>query len=132
MGKNTIATTTATFEDGPNPNHITKIGAVPTMGKAAMKLPTGIRPRCKKTERSMASAARTASAQPIPYPTNAPRTMVCIKSAQSVGMLAEKEDSESLAPRHVRNLPSIPVTELLGFEEGEFLDEAYKLFIKKS
>ena len=41
IGKNTISTTTAALEGQPKPNHITMIGAMPTMGSAAMKLPTG-------------------------------------------------------------------------------------------
>jgi hypothetical protein len=65
IGKKTIATTTAAFDCQPKPNHITRIGAVPTMGRAAMKLPTGSRPLCRKGERSMAMAVRNAAPQPM-------------------------------------------------------------------
>jgi hypothetical protein len=54
IGKNTITTTTAAFDCQSNPNHITKIGAMPTIGSAAMKLPTGSSPRCKNGDRSTA------------------------------------------------------------------------------
>ena len=65
IGKNTMATTTAAFDCQPNPNHITKIGAVPTMGNAARKLPTGSRPRVRNRERSASMATRIADPQPI-------------------------------------------------------------------
>jgi len=40
--------------------------------------------------------------------------------SDNVGELLEKMGGESLAPRHLRNLPSVPITELPGFGEGEF------------
>jgi len=38
---------------------------VPMIGSAAMKLPTGRSPRCRKGERSTATAMPTAAAQPM-------------------------------------------------------------------
>ncbi len=38
----------------------------------------------------------------------------------NVGDLLEKPDRESLAPKHLRRPPSGPVTELKGFETGDF------------
>ena len=42
IGKNTITVTTADFDSQSKPNHITKIGAVPTMGRAAIKFQSAI------------------------------------------------------------------------------------------
>ena len=85
-GKNTMTTTTAAFDSHPKPNHITRIGAVPTIGSAAMKLPTGRRPRLRsQSEEATATAASSAAAQPMAQPVSAPRRKVCTKSAQSVG-----------------------------------------------
>ena len=50
IGKNTMTTTTAALHCQSKPNHITRIGAVPTIGSAAMKLPTGSSPRLRKVE----------------------------------------------------------------------------------
>ena len=80
-----MITTTAALECQSNPNHITMIGAIPTIGKAATKFPTGSSPACKNGLRSIAIATRTAAPQPITYPDNAPLTKVCTKSVQSVG-----------------------------------------------
>ena len=44
-GKKVITTTTAAFDCQSKPNHITIIGAMPTIGSAEMKLPTGSSPR---------------------------------------------------------------------------------------
>lgn len=40
--------------------------------------------------------------------------------SNNVGELAEELDGESLASKHLRRPPSIPVTELKGFETGDF------------
>ena len=64
-GKNTMAKTTAAFDCQPKPNHVTMIGAMPTIGRAATKLPTGSRPRVRKGERSIRTATATAAPQPI-------------------------------------------------------------------
>ena len=48
IGKNTITTTTAALDCQSKPNHITRIGAMPMIGRAATKFPTGSRPRCRK------------------------------------------------------------------------------------
>ena len=58
MGKKHMITTTAALECQSKPNHITMIGAMPMIGSAATKLPTGHRPFCRNGERSMASAVR--------------------------------------------------------------------------
>ena len=47
-GKNTMTTTTAAFDCQSKPNHITRIGAMPTIGRAATKLPTGSSPRLQE------------------------------------------------------------------------------------
>jgi len=86
-GKNTIATTTAAFDCQSKPNHMTRIGAVPTIGRAAMKLPTGNSPRFRNPDRSMAMAVRIAAEQPIAQPVSAPRTKVCTKSVHRMGRL---------------------------------------------
>ena len=64
-GKKTISTTTAAFDCQSKPNHITMIGAMPTIGSAATKLPTGSSPRRRKAVRSMAIAVRKAAPQPM-------------------------------------------------------------------
>ena len=48
IGKNVMITTTAAFDCQSKPNHITMIGAMPTIGSAETKLPIGSRPRCRK------------------------------------------------------------------------------------
>ena len=50
IGKNVITTTTAAFDGQSKPNHITMIGAMPTIGSAETKLPSGSRPRPRKVE----------------------------------------------------------------------------------
>ncbi len=65
IGKKHMTTTTAALDCQSKPNHITMIGAMPMMGRAATKLPTGTSPFCRNGERSMASAAAKAAPQPI-------------------------------------------------------------------
>ena len=48
IGKNVMTTTTAAFDGQSNPNHITMIGATPTIGNAETKLPIGNSPRPRK------------------------------------------------------------------------------------
>src|SRR3546814_6553187 len=48
MGKKVMMTTTAALDCQSKPNHMTMIGATPTMGRAETKLPSGSRPRCRK------------------------------------------------------------------------------------
>ena len=64
-GKNTIALTTAAFDSQPKPNHVTMIGATPTMGSAATKFPMGRSPSVRKGERSTRMATMIAAPQPI-------------------------------------------------------------------
>ncbi len=87
-GKNTITTTTAAFDCQSKPNHMTRMGARPTMGRAATKLPMGKSPRCRKGLLSMAMAVRNAAPQPIAKPGSAPFRKVWAKSAQRVGSSA--------------------------------------------
>ena len=65
IGKNTITTTTAAFECQSNPNHMTNIGAIPIIGKAATKFPTGKSPLFKKFDLSTATAVIKAAIHPI-------------------------------------------------------------------
>ena len=76
IGKKTMTTTTAALECQSNPNHITKIGAVPMIGSAARKFPTGSKPRLRKSKRSTRIAKAIAAVQPIKYPLRAPLTKV--------------------------------------------------------
>ncbi len=48
IGKKVMTATTAAFEGQSKPNHITMIGAMPTIGSAEMKLPIGSNPRPRK------------------------------------------------------------------------------------
>ena len=48
IGKNVMTTTTAAFDGQSKPNHITMIGAMPTIGRAETKLPIGSSPRPRK------------------------------------------------------------------------------------
>ncbi len=43
-----MITTMAALDCQSKPNHITMIGAMPTMGSAETRLPSGSRPRCRK------------------------------------------------------------------------------------
>jgi len=63
-GKKTMTITTAAFDCQSKPNHMTMIGAMPTMGRAATKFPTGRSPRCRKADRSISTATATAAPQP--------------------------------------------------------------------
>ena len=65
IGKNTISTTTAAFDCQSKPNHITMIGAMPMIGSAATKLPTGSSPRRRNGSRSTAMPVRNAAPQPM-------------------------------------------------------------------
>ena len=65
MGKKVITTTTAAFDCQSNPNHITMIGATPTIGSAETRLPIGIRPRCRNSERSIRIATMKPASEPM-------------------------------------------------------------------
>ena len=44
MGKKVITTITAAFDCQSKPNHMTMIGAMPTIGMALIRLPSGSKP----------------------------------------------------------------------------------------
>jgi hypothetical protein len=87
MGKKTITVTTADFDSQSKPNHLTNIGAVPIMGRAAIKFPIGSNPRSKNLNRSTKRATPKAAEQPKIYPLKAPLTKVCTKSTQRIETL---------------------------------------------
>ena len=60
-----MTTTTAAFDCQSKPNHITMIGAMPTIGSAETKLPSGSRPRAGTATRSIRIATRKPAPQPI-------------------------------------------------------------------
>jgi hypothetical protein len=65
IGNTVIKTTTAAFDGQPKPNHMTMIGAMPMIGIALMSWPTGVRPRCRKGDRSIPKASRKPALQPM-------------------------------------------------------------------
>ena len=65
MGKKVMTTTTAALDGQSKPNHMTMIGAMPTIGSAMTKLPSGSRPRCRKGTRSTRMATRKPEPQPM-------------------------------------------------------------------
>ena len=65
IGKKVITTTTAAFDCQSKPNHITMIGAMPTIGSAETRLPIGMRPRCRNCERSIRIAIMNPASEPM-------------------------------------------------------------------
>ena len=65
IGKKVITTTTAAFDCQSKPNHITMIGAMPTIGSAETRLPIGISPRCRKCDRSIRIATANSASEPM-------------------------------------------------------------------
>ena len=65
IGKKVITTTTAAFDCQSKPNHITMIGATPTIGSAETRLPIGSRPRCRNGERSIRIATTSPAREPM-------------------------------------------------------------------
>ena len=59
-----MTATTAALEGQSNPNHITMMGAMPTMGRADTRVPSGSRPRCRNGTLSIS----TATTAPVPQP----------------------------------------------------------------
>ena len=57
-----MTTITAAFDCQSKPNHMTMIGAMPTIGMALTRLPSGSSPRCRKGERSIATAQESGAA----------------------------------------------------------------------
>ena len=53
-----MTTTTAALDGQSKPNHMTMIGAMPTIGSALTRLPIGSRPRCRNGTRSTRMATR--------------------------------------------------------------------------
>ena len=58
IGKKVMITTTAALDCQSKPNHITMIGAMPTIGSAETRLPIGSSPRCRNGTRSTRIATR--------------------------------------------------------------------------
>ena len=65
IGKKVMATTTAAFDGQSKPNHMTMIGAMPMIGSAETRLPTGRRPRFRNGTRSTTMATRKPETQPM-------------------------------------------------------------------
>ena len=65
IGKKVMATTTAAFDGQSKPNHITMIGAMPMIGSAETRLPTGSSPRLRKATRSATMATTKPDTQPM-------------------------------------------------------------------
>ena len=85
IGKKVITTTTAALDCQSKPNHITMIGAMPMIGRAATKLPSGSSPRRRNGTRSARIATRKPAAQPMAQPVSTARRKVWTKSAHKVG-----------------------------------------------
>lgn len=65
IGKKVMTTTTAAFDGQSKPNHMTMIGAMPMIGNAETRFPTGNSPRRRKSTRSASSATRKPEPQPM-------------------------------------------------------------------
>jgi hypothetical protein len=74
IGKKVIIITTAAFDCQSNPNHMTMIGATPTIGRALARFPSGSSPLCKKGTLS----TRTATTNPDPQPRKKPASTAFI------------------------------------------------------
>ena len=85
MGKKVMTTTIAALDCQSKPNHMTRMGATPTMGSAAIRFPSGSRPRCRKGMRSQTRATRKPESEPMIQPGITARTTVCQKSTHRVG-----------------------------------------------
>ncbi len=85
-----MTTTTAALECQSKPNHMIIMGAMPTIGMAETAEPSGSSPRCRKGERSIATAVRKPAPEPIRKPGMAERMKVWTKSTHSVSVLAAK------------------------------------------
>ena len=68
MGKKVTTTITAALDCQSNPNHITMIGAMPTMGMALSRLHSGSSPRFRNGTRSTSTAVRKPAADPRANP----------------------------------------------------------------
>ena len=76
-----MTTTTAAFDCQSKPNHITRMGATPTIGSAAARLPSGRSPWRRKAKRSQSSATRKPDSDPMIQPGITARMKVWTKSA---------------------------------------------------
>jgi hypothetical protein len=61
------------------------IGAMPTIGTALIRLPSGISPRCRKGTRSIITATAKPSTQPAAHPASTALRKVCRKSLHNTG-----------------------------------------------
>ena len=80
-----MTTTMAALECQSKPNHMTRMGATPTMGSAATRLPSGSSPRRRKGTRSQRMATRKPESEPMIQPGITARSTVCTKSTQRMG-----------------------------------------------
>ena len=81
------------MEGQSKPNHITAIGATPTSGMVLVSEATGNRPRCRKGNRSMATATPNPRPEPSSQPNNTALTTVCRKSVPSTPRLLNKDNT---------------------------------------
>ena len=100
-----MITTTAAFDCQSKPNHMTMIGATPTMGSAETRLPKGKRPRWRNGLRSMRMAVARPAALPMRKPAKTP-CAVCRKSAARVGI--EAANFAAIAEGAGRMTPGTP------------------------
>ena len=95
IGKKVITATTAALDGQSKPNHITMIGAMPTIGMALTRLPSGSSPRLRKVgpvDRQRRQEARRRSRSH----SRAARSgcTVCRKSAPSMSALAAQRGGD--------------------------------------
>ncbi len=69
------------------------IGAIPTIGMALIALPSGCNPRCRKGDRSIATATRKPPPDPIRNPGMTALMKVWWKSMPRVNRLAWKDSA---------------------------------------
>ena len=100
IGKKVITTTTAAFDGQSKPNHITMMGAMPTIGRAAARLPSGRRPRRRNGTASARIATRKPAAQPRAQPISTACRKVWTKSAHRIGSEAAKRGADRRGARH--------------------------------
>ncbi len=104
IGKKVITTTTAALDCQSKPNHITMIGAMPMIGSAETKLPSGSSPRRRKGTRS----ARMATRKPAPQP------------MRPAGEHGAEEGLDEVGPRGsaARRRSAAPIADGLGRSTG--------------
>ena len=77
IGKNVTTTITAAFDCQSKPNHMTMIGAMPTIGIALSRLVSGSRPRLRNGMRSATMATTKPEAEPSAKPASTAFKNVC-------------------------------------------------------